>query len=74
MIAETLPIRNKLIELQREGVICIDNFTYGLNRRESYVNIAFEINKTHERVVRTMTGKTMQEAADSTMELLNQLR
>lgn len=77
MIDEALPIREKLIKLQKERKIVPESFTYGFDTREpnqSYVNVAFEVQATREKVYRTLRGATMQEAADKTMELLGQVK
>lgn len=74
MLTETLPIRTKLLELQRDGKIILYQFVYGLSHSEAYVKVEFEVNRTRERVQRTMKGKDIQEAADRTMELLGQVK
>lgn len=73
MLEETLPVRDKLFDLQKEGKISIYSFTYGLNHSESYVAIEFEVHKTREHVKRTLKGKDMKEAANKAIELLSQV-
>jgi len=74
MINETLPIRDKLVQLQRDRVITIDRFTYGLSRKAAYINIDFEVTKTHEQVVRIFNGSDIQEAANKAMSFLDQVQ
>ncbi len=70
-LQEIEPVSNKLFDLQKEGKIALYGFNYGLSHSSAYVKIEFEMNSTRERVMRTMTGKDMEEAANNTMELLN---
>lgn len=73
-LQDIIPARDKLFDLQREGKISINSFTYGLTHSSAYVKIEIEVNKTRERVIRTMTGKNMEEAVSNTVALLNQIK
>jgi hypothetical protein len=74
MIEETVPIRDRLIKLQADSKIIIDRFNYGLSRNAAYVNIEFEVTKTHEQVVRAFRGSNLQEAANKAMSFLEQVQ
>ena len=68
-----LPVREKMVDLQREGKIVIQGFTWGFEKSGVYVTIEVEIRKTREYVCRSFTGKYAEGAVLQALGLLDQI-
>lgn len=73
------PVREKMLDLQKEGKISIISFTWGFKNKEGvFLTIEFEINETRNRtrsyICRTLTGKITEGCVIQALAILNDVK
>lgn len=77
MLKASLPVREKMIDLQAAGKISVIGYNWGFRKEGIFMTIEFEIlnhqQSTREYICRSFTSKMMEGCVAQALSLLNEI-